>query len=234
MILVLFVRLVLERLNSHAPTSRLVDSGKVGDEAEARSVIGLPSDADGVDAGEDVVAEGGDERTATAVGYVQGEVVLREAAVGGSVHGVSFVVDLLAGHDEGFAWWRRGFVELDAFVIFIGFDGEDEGVDLVAKLDGELEERAVFLRAYFFRCVHRGGDARDGGWSDLVELHALVGVRREEMQAAAVNKIVEDLGLFVVEVVKAQVVTYRERRGCEKCDEMGCERRRDGKGDGTE
>jgi hypothetical protein len=70
--------------------------------------------------------------------------VLWEAAVGGLVHSVGLVVDLSACHGEGFAWSCGGFVEFDASVV-IGFDGEDEGVDFVAKLDRELEERSGVL-----------------------------------------------------------------------------------------
>lgn len=107
-------------------------------------------DADGVDVGEDGVAEVGDEGTTPAVGYIQGEDMLWEVSVGGFVHGVSFVVDSLAGHAEGFAWSRGGFVEFNAIVVLIGFDGEDERVDLVAKLSRKLEERAVVLGVDFF------------------------------------------------------------------------------------
>ena len=114
-------------------------------------LVGSPVHADRTQACEKVVAECGNERSvpASAVGLDQGEGVFRVIVVGRFVYGMSLAADHLAGHDEGFAWKCHGFIDFDA-AVFIGFGGKDEGVDLVAELDGELEEWAVILGVDFF------------------------------------------------------------------------------------
>lgn len=110
-----------------------------------------PVQAERIHVREQVSAQGGDEWNVRANGIVhsRGEGVFREVLVSGFVHGVSLAPDDLAGHDEGFAWSCSGFVEFDASFV-IGFDGEDEGVDFVAKLNRELEERAGVLGIDYF------------------------------------------------------------------------------------
>lgn len=115
-------------------------------------VVVLPFQAESTHVNEKVVTEGGNEWNvrAAAIGHSQSEGVFRIVSVGGFVHGAGLAPDDLAGHDEGFAWSCGRLVEFDAAVLFICFDGEDEGVDFVAKLDGELEERAGVLGVDLF------------------------------------------------------------------------------------
>jgi hypothetical protein len=88
-------------------------------------------------AAQELVVEGGDERQVVAVGYVDGEFGW-VVAVGCFLHFVALIVNLLAGHEEVFAWWCCRFVELDG-AIFVRFGSIDEVVDLVASLGGEFE-----------------------------------------------------------------------------------------------
>jgi hypothetical protein len=114
------------------------------------SSIVSPVQAEGAHVGEEVMAQGGDEWKvrANSLVYSQGEGAFREVLVSGFVHGACFASDDLAGHSEGFARSCGGFVEFDASVI-ICLGGEDERVDLIAELDGELEEWAVGLGVHF-------------------------------------------------------------------------------------
>jgi hypothetical protein len=57
----------------------------------------------------------------------------------------------LTGCEERLAWRCGAFIGLDAVVsVRVCFDGEDEGIDLVAELDGEFKYWAVSLRICFF------------------------------------------------------------------------------------
>lgn len=75
------------------------------------------------------------------------------------MHSATFAIDLLAGPDEGVAS-DGTIIELNA-AILLGFDGEDECIDLVASLCGEFEQRAVVLSVCWFRWFYH----RDCCWS---------------------------------------------------------------------
>jgi len=96
-----------------------------------------PGDAEGVKAVEEVHGQGGNGRTLSAIGQVDGEVPRRIVVGRCSEHGVAFVVNSLASWSEGVTR-NRGFIELD-MAVFIRLDGEDKLVDLIARLRGELE-----------------------------------------------------------------------------------------------
>jgi hypothetical protein len=147
-------------LDSYVPELRLVDPGEMHSAAvNVFGVLsGLEGHADGVDTREDIVAEGCDEAISPAKGDVQREEVLWVSSIGGFVHGMGLVADQLASHDDVFARRSGGFVEFDApAVFFVGFGGEDEGVDLIASFWGELfEQRACVLGVCFFRWIDHG------------------------------------------------------------------------------
>lgn len=65
----------------------------------------------------------------------------------GFVHGVEVLVRFAAGQAEVWAGWLAGF-EKDA-AVWVGFGGEDEGVDGVAEFRWEGEEGALELVVHY-------------------------------------------------------------------------------------
>ena len=120
------------------------------------ALVGAPVQADRNHVGEQIVAEASDEGRvrAGAIVYGQGEGVFRVFLVGGFVYSAGLAPDHLAGRDERLAWRFRVFIELNTAVVFIRFGGEGEGINLVAELDGQLEERARALGTEFSRRIY--------------------------------------------------------------------------------
>jgi hypothetical protein len=113
----------------------------VGSEVKRLPVVVFvcsPGDAERLQAIEEVLGQGRNGRAGLPVGYFDSEVANRRIIVRcHSEHDMAFVVDLLAGPNDGIAR-SRGFVKLNE-AVFVCLDDEDELVNLVASLGGELE-----------------------------------------------------------------------------------------------
>lgn len=159
------------------------------------ALIGPPVHADRTHVSDDVVAESRDDESllAAAVLHIQGERVIWVPLIGRFVNGAGLAPDDLTGRDERLAW-RLGSLEVNA-VFFIRSCGEHECVDLIAKLDGELEQEAAVLDVYFFPTGPLGGNrSKMASEAVLLGKCALGGEWREEMQAAVWYTVGKDLG----------------------------------------
>lgn len=136
------VSVAVVALDLHPESVGRIFAVEVGGEAQRGAFVAfcrVPRHAVGVDAREDVVVEGAWDCRWESAGahHVDSKRVVWEAAVRSSVHGEGFVVESLASHNEGFAWWARRGVEFDAATVLARFDCVDENVDLVAEFGGE-------------------------------------------------------------------------------------------------